>query len=97
MANVFPLFYSTLIYKISIINMILCPKCKNLAYFDSYFGKYSCGTCYWEDKWYSKNRHKKDVNIWAELDKHILQVYKEQDRIDKLNKITGRIDEQEKI
>ena len=29
---------------------ILCPECRNLAYYNSHFGAYLCSNCKWEDK-----------------------------------------------
>ena len=34
----------------------VCPMCKNLAYFNSYFGAYICENCNWEDDSYAKER-----------------------------------------
>lgn len=37
-------------------NMIVCPKCGELVYFNSYFGAYICEHCSWEDASYAKDR-----------------------------------------
>ena len=39
--------------------MDLCPKCKSLVYFNSYFGAYECDICGWKDDSYSKCRIEK--------------------------------------
>lgn len=37
-------------------SVIVCPECKNLVYFNSYFGAYICENCDWEDASYAKKR-----------------------------------------
>lgn len=37
-------------------SVIICPKCKNLVYFNSYFGAYICENCDWENASYAKKR-----------------------------------------
>lgn len=37
-------------------SVIVCPRCKNLVYFNSYFGAYICEKCNWEDASYAKER-----------------------------------------
>lgn len=37
-------------------SVVICPKCKNLAYFNSYFGAYICENCNWEDDSYAQER-----------------------------------------
>lgn len=37
-------------------SVIVCPECKNLVYFNSYFGAYICQSCGWEDASYAKKR-----------------------------------------
>lgn len=37
-------------------NVRVCPKCKKLVYFNSYFGAYICEYCGWEDDSYAKER-----------------------------------------
>lgn len=32
-------------------NMILCPNCKNIAYWNSYFQRYRCSHCNWEGEY----------------------------------------------
>lgn len=37
-------------------SVIVCPECKKLVYFNSYFGAYICESCGWEDASYAKKR-----------------------------------------
>lgn len=37
-------------------SVIVCPVCKKLVYFNSYFGAYICDNCSWEDDSYAKKR-----------------------------------------
>lgn len=37
-------------------SVIVCPECKKLVYFNSYFGAYICQSCGWEDASYAKKR-----------------------------------------
>lgn len=37
-------------------SVIVCPECKKLVYFNSYFGAYICDNCGWEDNSYAKKR-----------------------------------------
>lgn len=37
-------------------SVIVCPQCKKLVYFNSYFGAYICENCVWEDASYAKKR-----------------------------------------
>lgn len=37
-------------------SVIVCPECKKLVYFNSYFGAYICDSCGWEDDSYAKKR-----------------------------------------
>lgn len=37
-------------------SVIVCPECKKLVYFNSYFGAYICDNCGWEDDSYAKKR-----------------------------------------
>lgn len=37
-------------------SVVVCPKCKNLVYFNSYFGAYICENCNWEDDSYAQER-----------------------------------------
>lgn len=34
----------------------VCPVCKSLVYFNSYFGAYICENCNWEDDSYAQKR-----------------------------------------
>lgn len=40
-------------------NIILCPRCESLAYFNLYFGEYKCSKCRWKDDSYNKDRIRK--------------------------------------
>jgi hypothetical protein len=60
--------------------MIVCPKCKELAYLNTHFGAYYCSDCDWADYFLRDNRDKyqgSEYNIWFELDKHIKELYTE--------------------
>lgn len=37
-------------------SVMVCPECKKLVYFNSYFGAYICENCGWEDASYAKKR-----------------------------------------
>lgn len=37
-------------------SVIICPECKKLVYFNSYFGAYICESCGWEDNSFAKKR-----------------------------------------
>lgn len=37
-------------------NVMVCPDCKKLVYFNSYFGAYICENCGWEDDSYARKR-----------------------------------------
>lgn len=37
-------------------SVIVCPECKKLVYFNSYFGAYICQSCGWEDASYAQKR-----------------------------------------
>lgn len=37
-------------------SVMVCPNCKKLVYFNSYFGAYICESCSWEDASYAKKR-----------------------------------------
>lgn len=37
-------------------SVIVCPECKKLVYFNSYFGAYICDNCGWEDASYAQKR-----------------------------------------
>lgn len=37
-------------------SVMVCPECKKLVYFNSYFGAYICENCGWEDDSYAKER-----------------------------------------
>ena len=36
--------------------MRICPKCGSLAYFNSYFGEFSCNKCSWKDDSFKRKR-----------------------------------------
>jgi anaerobic ribonucleoside-triphosphate reductase len=38
------------------ISMKVCPKCRKVVDFNSYFGAYICDECGWEDNSYSRER-----------------------------------------
>lgn len=38
--------------------MKICPKCGKAVSYNSYFGAYICGYCYWEDATIGERRNK---------------------------------------
>ncbi len=44
-------------------NCILCPVCKELAYFNIHFGAYFCTDCNWYDDTYNKQRILKERKL----------------------------------
>lgn len=47
-------------------SVIVCPECKKLVYFNSYFGAYICQSCGWEDASYAKKRDSYVVEAGAQ-------------------------------
>ena len=44
-------------------NMIICPECGELVFFNSYFGAYICPKCSWEDNSYGQRRDTYTVTL----------------------------------
>lgn len=57
-------------------NMIICPECGGLVFFNSYFGAYICPNCSWEDDSYGKKRDACTVTLNIDCSSDVYRIVK---------------------